>query len=487
MLEGKEHPIPEVDGVKADPIFNETQFLSDAWKKGTRAWVEAKAKLTTGKALRLALGYPQVSDLQKRLFNILQVLKVFVDEMNEPILSDEDSDDVEGYRHRNGTPICGLEIMRVILCEIYYSTPRNIRESLFPPAQGDRNNLSIVLTSVRLGGMRQIGRLLQSFQRTGSDWKALQDFAHAIIHCSLSSNVRDLTINILASPRDTEHQLIWRFTELIFQQAQMQGGDRDMIHTMMKIAFYNMAAINRIDPWVAPNDIINEPKVSMIDPLLGSAALVIDGEHGHMKDILITALEGNDLLVRDMFKLILNPWSHMLQGLYQEDDKTRLHALRYLISEACDLSVKPHARIEDVMNIVKNVCTNPKTLSDSVLIINHFLSIVPHDVDSIVMNHLHANDGQNRSLMKLLEGLVDSPEDNRDLSKLRTFAAKCLKAPGEDPLSISVNSSVDDVMDAVVEDPDRFVNIIVHIFVSLRNAESRIVLLKLVKELINHS
>ncbi len=110
-----------------------------------------------------------VAAFKARVFNLNQVVDVLRENAKRP--KDADGHDL---KDKNGDIVpAGLEVLRDMFFEIYYSTPASVRQSANPSSGGVSNNLTLVPLVVRLGVLTQLGRFVQYFDENDPDLNRL--------------------------------------------------------------------------------------------------------------------------------------------------------------------------------------------------------------------------------------------------------------------------------------------------------------------------
>ncbi|MFZ9595220.1 MAG: hypothetical protein ACO3A2_03995 [Bdellovibrionia bacterium] len=198
---------------------------------GTQPDPQAKASL--GWMNPLIISHEQRSEFQRHLYNLWQSQSVLVE---------------NAQRHQ-------LNILRDLFFEIKYSTPKSLRT----PTAEDGNNLSVVLRSVRMGVLRQIGRQLQHFDPQDP---VLRDFFRSFVHAGSSPEFASLAFTLIQSGAD--HQFFLDLLKVVFDLLEQSTPDQRA--RLNQMAFYGVANINRVDPWTPQHPL--SKTVDLVDLLL---------------------------------------------------------------------------------------------------------------------------------------------------------------------------------------------------------------------------
>ncbi|CAM6055012.1 unnamed protein product [Sphagnum tenellum] len=173
--------------------------------------------------LMVKLSSESKAEIQRKLYNLSQV-QVVLREMVDPKLEAEKDP--------------GMRVLRNLFFEMRYSTPKKYRT----PHSGEKNHLSVVLRTVRLGLLRQIGRSIQNFKQ---DDPALKDFFQTLIRTSSAPEWIRLMEAFFSV--DPEHAFKWKVMKEVFDVIDSKEPS-DLAH-MKQMLFYAVAASNRLDPW----------------------------------------------------------------------------------------------------------------------------------------------------------------------------------------------------------------------------------------------
>ncbi|MEO5971076.1 MAG: hypothetical protein ABIQ95_14200, partial [Bdellovibrionia bacterium] len=178
---------------------------------------DPQAKASAGWINSLIMKTPEKLKIQRELYNLWQVKDVL----------------------RETAANKGMRVLRDLFFEVKYSTPEKYRN----PKAGDSNNLSVILKTVRLGMLRQAGRLVQKFEKNDP---ALRDFFQTFVHSGTSPNMLPV-INALVNS-DPDHKLIWKVIQQVFDI--IDTGTPLELANMKQMIFYFMANSNRLEEWV---------------------------------------------------------------------------------------------------------------------------------------------------------------------------------------------------------------------------------------------
>ena len=181
---------------------------------------DLQAKASAGWVNSLIMSKSEKMKIQRHLYNLWQVNSVL----------------------REQAANQGMRVLRDLFYEVKYSTPVKYRT----PKAGDANNLSLILKSVRLGMLRQAGRLVQKFEKTDP---VLRDFFQTLVHSATSPYMLPVMNSILNS--DPEHKLVWKIIRQIFDIIDT-GTPLDLAN-LKQMVFYSMANVNRMDEWIPPH------------------------------------------------------------------------------------------------------------------------------------------------------------------------------------------------------------------------------------------
>lgn len=240
-------------------------------------------------------------EFKRKLFNLWQVKGVLWE--NVP----------GSHRGYNG----GLEVLRDLFFEIYYTTPANVRRATFPAAWIAQNNLNAVTAAVRLGAMRQMGRLMQRFP-VGDP--LLKDIVMNVIQTGASSQLGPI-MRTLVERQIEDHtaggrapyQLVWKLVSLIDQASPIER------ERLKNTAIHLIGSMSQIDPW---------------SPILGNQDTLVD--------LLLTQGQG---VLSDQYAFLTSidgPSSELLKSLL-------------FSSVAATESEKIYKRVKDVMTVEQKV------------------------------------------------------------------------------------------------------------------------------------
>lgn len=160
-------------------------------------------------------------EFARSLYNVDQVVSSLLENLPKP-----GERLGEGGKHANG-----MRVLRDLLYQVYYSTPPEYRRADFRnTAEGQRNNLSLVMKLVRAGLTREATRHLRGYQeKEGAQGReALADFFESIVRGGTASEddlaktahprylVRGLIDPLVDPAADKEHALFWGVMGSIF-------------------------------------------------------------------------------------------------------------------------------------------------------------------------------------------------------------------------------------------------------------------------------
>jgi hypothetical protein len=296
--------------------------------------------------------------MRKLLFNIHQALPVLTENLPIP-----------GYPlGQGGRYVNGMRILRDLFFQLYYSTPEPYRRADFHnPADGLRNNLSIIMKLERAGFTRQLARHLRSSRVDDPD---VIDFFNGIVAGATASDDPLATtphpryadhalFDPLVDPKyntdpNKPHPLFWGIIQQIFsiidaaeghaldathqaelqglgpeEQAQVRRGWVEDFALMKQLGYYTVAA-------AAPMSLIR-PAIDGIGPVLA---------------------QYNDFLARNTDKvetlLRSNRMAYFVRALY-EDKAGPKAALANVLANALGNS----RNTLDAMSLVQGVTDSP--------------------------------------------------------------------------------------------------------------------------------
>ena len=280
----------------------------------------------------------QTLEFKRKLFNLWQVKGALWE--NVP----------GSHRGYNG----GLEVLRDLFFEIYYTTPRQVRDAYVPASWIAENNLNIVTASVRLGAMRQIGRLMQRFP-VGDP--LLRDIVMNVIQTGSSPHMgammRVLVERHIENPRAggrAPYQLIWKLVSLVDQAS---APERARLKTS---ATHLLGGMSQLDPW--------RPTQNHEDSLADD--LVQQGAHALRHHYAF--LSSNEESAQDLFKSLLFSQAAAAKSkeLYQKfratmtvEQKARFTQLaRSLLNER---SAAGRSRLSAGVEVIQAVVNTPES------------------------------------------------------------------------------------------------------------------------------
>lgn len=244
-------------------------------------------------------------DFRRRLYNIWQVAIVL--EENAPGSG-------IGY---NG----GLEFLRDLFYRIVQSTPAAYRYSEPKDHNYERNNLSVVLRSVKMGAFRQLGRVLREyspnsktayagFQRSldqvetfllnGVEVSHLPEIAETAKNMLPADRVlRDFFTTVVRTANAPEagktlrtflevgsdHAFFWKFLDEVFGALDESP---KVAATLKKTAYYGFADLNRIQSWptLAGETDLMTLLIHQLDSILLSDGAYLFSHPTLLKDLL---------------------------------------------------------------------------------------------------------------------------------------------------------------------------------------------------------
>ena len=286
---------------------------------------DIQAQASSGWVNALIMSAAEKAKIQRNLYNLWQVKEVL----------------------RETAANQGMKVLRDLFYEIKYSTPEKYRT----PKSGDLNNLSVVLKTVRLGLLRQAGRLVQKFEKTDP---ALRDFFQALVHSGTSPNMLPVVHEILNS--DREHKLVWKIIQQIFDVIKpRESGEAAHsvdLANMKQMVFYFIAGANRIDEWVPSHG--GRVHADLIDGLLWRT-------YESLKDYREFWIKPEVDLLGDV--LTSKMLSSFARGFYEETNPERIGRLRKQLSDFIkDMSGdRGYSRVHNVLEIFKTIYENDRS------------------------------------------------------------------------------------------------------------------------------
>lgn len=265
-------------------------------------------------------------DFRRRLYNIWQVAIVL--EENAPGSN-------IGY---NG----GLEVLRDLFYHVVQSTPEKYRYAEPKDHEYEKNNLSVILRSVRMGAFRQIGRVLREFRpqsmvshlllqqsleyetetllnnvpvRHFPDWSAysknvfpadpvLKDFFTTLLRMAHAPQAGSTLKSFLAVE---DRQFFWVLMKELFETLDVSP---ESAKNLKKTLYYAFADLNRFQSWpigaggVNASSEVGEPDLmALLTHQLGSV-ISIDGpylsRHPEIIETLLRA-KGTDKVAQNFY------------------------------------------------------------------------------------------------------------------------------------------------------------------------------------------
>jgi len=272
------------------------------------------------------LGVEKVRELQRYLYNINQVKEVLKENASPGA---------------DGSPP-GLAVLRDMFFEVYYSTPAAVRnDPLFHPATyGDKNNLSVVLNTARMGMMHVPAIALRGMDL---DDPALNDFFNAFIRAAVNPHMRDIMISLVVD--DGNQDLFWRVLDQVFEV--IDHGSQEDSMSMKQLAYYALAAVGKMDK---PHS--RESKSDLMTLGLWRLQQVV---HEDLPFLIEHAETAKDLLTSARA-------ASFLQAFYEEPQRDRTERIQSVLEDFLSdpLTGQPgESRVKDGMEIFKSIYQDP--------------------------------------------------------------------------------------------------------------------------------
>ncbi|OFZ78514.1 MAG: hypothetical protein A2583_05515 [Bdellovibrionales bacterium RIFOXYD1_FULL_53_11] len=202
---------------------------------GRRPMTLAEASAKIEKVLRLSRKFagfpgsmklPVSRRLKERIFNMAQVFPVITENLPDS-------------GHANAF---GLKVLRKLFYELHTSSPAGRSRSA---SAGRKNNLSVVTAMVRLGLMRQVGRLVMRFDpvRHPEQSAALVDFFEGLADAAQSKGAARL-LDAVFSNMDGRDDLVWKALKALYDLVDLGP---EMSLRLKNAGFYGIAALGGID------------------------------------------------------------------------------------------------------------------------------------------------------------------------------------------------------------------------------------------------
>jgi hypothetical protein len=259
--------------------------------------------------------------IQRHLYNLWQVKSV----LKENALKKY------GKYEKNG-----MSVLRNLFYEVKYSTPERFRKA----TSKDKNNLSVILKTVKLGLLGQVGKQLQKFDKNDP---VLKDFFRAVIHMA-NSPFSYPTLGVVMTS-DPEHKLTWKLIEAV--NKVLDEGTPVDVANMKQLVFYSLAASNRLEEWVPTH---SRSGSDLVDRVLWRMHGVMQGYTEFLSRPEVDFI--GDLLTSQTL-------ASFSKSLYINSDESRRSRLRNEVVEFFkDNSGYGENRVNNLMNIMKSVYEN---------------------------------------------------------------------------------------------------------------------------------
>ena len=248
----------------------------------------------------------RLPDFQRRLYNLWQT---------NQILLEHAPGSGKGSQQ-------GGEVLRDMFFEVLYATPFELRKA----EVGEKNNLTLLLRIAKMGGLRQMGRMLQKFRnpttlqphdpgylRAQADWKVLQDGFTTVVRIAHQPEaLRLLETVVMYGKNDHSPQkfdLIWAVLEQVFQLIDSHSPLE--LAKMKQLIFYSLGVVNQLEPWHASHQRL--PEEDLANLALKNVTRIVDQQ----RELLIRESD----LIREGLTSQTAP--RAVRVLYGEDEERK--------------------------------------------------------------------------------------------------------------------------------------------------------------------
>ena len=332
---------------------------------------------------------PGLDDVKNRLFNMQMVLPVIAENLPDA----------------HGPHAGGMRVLRDLFYELVSSTPAQYRNA----RSGERNNLSIIYHLIRVGLMRNSGRLLRHPD------PSFEAFFRGFVTAADAPGVEPLLKYL--TQEDPGQELLWKAIDSSWKITP-QGPEATYRAQQSLFYFFTL---------------VGQSRFNVIPQVIGG---------------LTEAIRSNrDFIIRNLDSVMLDGLAsadlgNALQNLYTSDDEFGKNALGSLLSAA----VADPIRVPDLARIARVIDDDPQSKDSLKKVKDRWktLKTTPE------WTSLHASEILDFAVDFLTEEANDDGRPRPSLKARKWIADRLLIPPGKS------NTDLDELVIAISKDPNGF-------------------------------